>query len=171
MPLSIKKKVSDSIYLGIDPGQKGGLVALHPDGEIRYTIMPETELDVQRWFGRYQAAYGPVHAVLEKVTSSPQMGVSSAFTFGKGYGGLRMVLSCIECQWEDVTPQTWYKALHIPFSSGKSDGEKKLKLKKIAQQLYPKLEVWNEAKYKYMAVCDALLLAHYCKCKYEGTLG
>ena len=169
---------TDAIYVGIDPGKAGGLVALFPSGEIRCEVMPETEYDLWAWFTNLnptgiRGMTCPIVAVIERVASSPQMGVSSAFTFGKGYGGLRMALTAIEASWEDITPQTWMKALHIP--SGTKSGnhkDQKLKLKKVAQQLYPKLPIWSEPKSlgRQMAICDALLIATYCERKHKGTL-
>ena len=88
--------------------------------------------------------------MVEKVASSPQMGVTSAFTFGKGYGFLCGILTALGVPWEQVTPQKWQKAM------GCLSGGDKNKTKARAQQLFPNLKITH-------AVADALLIAEYCK--------
>lgn len=56
-------------------------------------------------------------AVLERVHAMPKDGVAGAFSFGEGYGGLRMAV--IGHGYEDryITPQAWKK--HFRLSSDK----------------------------------------------------
>lgn len=162
--------MTTKIYVGIDPGKSGGLVAITPNGWL-LDPMPDTEGEIWDWFDSLSIDPEPeIYAVIERVASSPQMGVRSAFTFGQGYGTLRMALTSRRVTWVDVTPQSWMKALHIPQGkSGTKKKDQKLKLKKFARQLYPNLPVWNWGIGKQDAVCDAVLIAHYCK-MYFGNL-
>jgi hypothetical protein len=160
-------------YLGIDPGTFGGLVSIFSD-RVAATPMPETDLERWSWFPYTDSdsnAGSQRIAVIEKVSASPQMGVTSAFTFGCGYGKLLMALTACGIQFEEVRPQVWQKALGIP---KRARDEKqpafKVRLLKKAQQLYPQLDVWKEPKYKQLAVADALLIATFCMRKHTGTL-
>lgn len=136
---------SQQRYVGIDPGMGGGLACLSADRRVLMcTKMPETERDLLDVLGLYRGSM----AVLERVHSSPQMGVKSAFTFGQGYGGLRMALTACGISFQDVTPKTWQK-----FMSCMTGGDKNVS-KRMAQSLFPDVKVTH-------AVADALLLAEY----------
>lgn len=171
IPKAKTETTSTMIYIGIDPGQAGGLVAVKC-GKIDYCSMPETERDI--WsllcdWGSENSHY----AVIEKVHSMPDQGVASSFKFGFGYGGLRMALIAAGIPFEEVDPRTWQKALGVaPKKKEETKPQFKLRLLKLAQQLYPSLPLWSEkkAKGRMLAVADALLLAEFCKRKHEGKL-
>lgn len=154
-------------FVGIDPGKKGGLVALSSSGKIvDATAMPETELLIADWFQFFQC-----RAVIEKVHSMPGQGVASMFTFGRGYGFLRGCLHCHEIPFDEVNPQAWQKELGIPPRNKKSESNARFKMRLLekAQQLFPTYELWKEprAKGKQLSVCDALLIAEYCRRIYK----
>ena len=96
----------------------------------------------------YRAQKFPIFAYVEKVHSSPQMGVTSAFTFGQGYGALLMLLTCKGIPFEQVTPQKWQKAMGCM-----SKGDKNV-TKRRAQELFPNLKITH-------ATADALLIGEY----------
>lgn len=54
------------------------------------------------------------HTFIERVSSSPQMGVTSAFQFGRGYGGVEGVVAALGWPVEYVTPAKWKRALGVP---------------------------------------------------------
>lgn len=160
-----------TVYIGIDPGQAGGLVALFSSGKIEATPMPETELGIWQWFDSIRR--NNCHTVIEKVHSMPEQGVASSFKFGWGYGQLRMALIAAGIPFEEVMPKVWQKALAIP-PKKKDEGKPqwKTRLLAFAQQLFPALPLWSEkkAKGKQLAVADAILIAEFCKRKQEGKL-
>jgi Holliday junction resolvasome RuvABC endonuclease subunit len=130
-------------YLGVDVGVSGGLALLDDAGAVLWAVkMPATDADLFALFPRDELTV----AVLEKVSASPQMGVTSAFTFGAGYGRCRMALAAARIPFDELTPQTWQRRL-----GGLSGGDKQL-LKARAQQLYPTVRIT-------LATADALLLA------------
>lgn len=141
-----------SIYFGVDPGVGGG-IAVVGDGEQflgppRLKLKDATEADVVEWV-RY-VNVDQAFAVIEKVASSPQMGVVSSFTFGRSYGFLRGVLSALGIPYVEVRPQAWQKAMGCLTKGDKNVTKAK------AQQLYPGEKVTH-------AVADAMLLATYCR--------
>ena len=145
-------------YIGIDPGKGGGIAALEDDGIVALVgRMPETDQDVldMLQYARGDAALG-VHAVLEFVRSSPQMGVVSAFTFGCGYGGLRMALAAAGIPYDEAVPVKWQNAMRC-----RSRGDKNV-TKRRAQELFPSVKVTH-------GIADALLLAEYCRRSRAGT--
>lgn len=163
--------MSQIYYVGVDPGQSGGLVIIHdgsygisstPMTHAEAMPMPATERDIWDWFEGLDPQQ--TVAVIEKVHSMPKQGVASTFKFGMGYGGLRMALIAAGIPFEDVTPRVWQKALSIlsrKVTETKTQFKNRLKAK--AQQLFPSIKVT-------LKTADALLIAEYCKRKHEGRL-
>lgn len=166
-----------TLYIGVDPGQKGGIASVLQEAKginVEVYEMPETENGVYHTLVNAVAWWGSLKlAVIEKVHSMPEQGVASSFKFGMGYGGLRMALIGAGIPFEEVDPRAWQKALGIPpRKKEETKPQFKLRLLKLAQQLYPSLPLWSEkkAKGRMLAVADALLIAEFCKRKHEGKL-
>jgi len=150
-------------YIGIDPGKTGGLVILPERGDKRIvTRMPVTERDIWNWFADIPRAFS--YAIIEKVHSQPGNAARAMFTFGWGYGGLRMALTARGIPFEEVLPSVWLRGLDIPKQKKtESRTQFKNRLKAKAQQLFPTVEVT-------LATADALLIAEYCRRKAKGLL-
>ena len=140
------------IYLGIDPGKTGAIAVHWNDGlPQKVILLRNTPADVIReLIDEADIGYVEATAVIEKVHSSPQMGVKSAFTFGQSYGWLLGVLDALRIPYEFVTPQRWQKAM------GCLTGGDKNVSKAAAQRLWPNLKITH-------ANADALLIAEYCR--------
>lgn len=136
-------------HIGIDPGLSGG-IAVIADGVQPWAVkMPDTLRDAWDTIRALHAwCDKETIALIEKVSSSPQMGVKSAFTFGNGYGHLEMALTAAGIPWDYVRPQAWQKAIGCM-----SKGDKNV-TKAKAQQLFPSMKVTH-------AIADALLIAEY----------
>src|SRR5690606_30391970 len=98
-----KERVMAIYRMGIDPGSSGGIAVIVNDrlsahnaeigdaDEVRLLKLKDaTERDVFNFIAEFTRL--DVCAVIERVSSTPQMGVVSAFTFGKSYGFLRGAL-------------------------------------------------------------------------------
>ena len=141
------------ITIGIDPGSNGG-IAWITNGKACVEKMPDTLQDLWELLcditsypklsidGRSYKAY------IEQVASSPQMGVVSAFSFGRGYGNLEMALTAAGIPFERVRPQVWQKALGCMTKGDKNVSKRK------AQELFPDRKITH-------ATADALLIAYY----------
>lgn len=159
------------IYIGIDPGKQGGIAVIDGD-DVECIEMPSTEGDLWDEIKVLRSCpeFTPV-ACIEHVTTSPQMGVTSAGTFMYGYGGLRMALLAAEIPHQTVRPQVWQKGLKIPpRKKTEKTNQWKDRLRSEARRLYPKLNIWCAGLGAQRAVSDAILLAHYCRLLTERRL-
>jgi len=142
--------------IGIDPGKSGSIVVNRAGDCYTASLGKMTEQDVATWLADHYAA-GVDFAYIERVSSSPQMGVKSAFTFGQSYGFLRGCLIAMNIPFEEVSPAKWQRALGCL-----SKGDKNV-TKAKAQQLFPGIKVTH-------AIADALLIAEYGRRLRGGTL-
>src|SRR3990167_995534 len=104
-----------ALILGIDPGASGGL-ALIGDGFVEAHKMPQTRMDLVQTIEQYMPHID--RAIIERVRSSPQMGVTSAFTFGCNYERILAVLTVLRIPFEEVTPGTWQKGFMLKKGKG-----------------------------------------------------
>lgn len=141
-------------YIGVDPGKSGGISYILEDERWPTAVfannMPKTDRDVLDMFVGISKLATNVYAVVEVVHSSPQMGVRSAWTFGRGYGALRMALVAAGIPTEDVTPQRWQRTLGCLTA-----GDKNI-TKARAQSMFPSVKCTHN-------VSDSLLLSEYCR--------
>jgi Holliday junction resolvasome RuvABC endonuclease subunit len=133
--------------IGIDPGANGAIAWIDERGRACVEKMPDTLLDLYEIFHNLNIEDN-CKAYLEQVASSPQMGVVSAFSFGRGYGNLEMALTAAGIPFERVRPQVWQKALGCM-----TKGDKNI-TKRKAQELFPEIKITH-------ATADALLIAQY----------
>lgn len=142
------------LMLGCDPGVVGGLALVYDDGTAEAYRMPETESDLidlcrelaSRWSG-----HGTPRATVEFVRSSSQMGVVSAFTFGRGYGSLRTALIAAGFSLTEMTPAKWQRSLGML-----ARGDKKA-LRARAREMFPVVRGDSSRVTAWSA--DALLIA------------
>lgn len=109
---------------GLDPGLDGALAVF--DGYLRLEVadMPtliasksgKREVDPHALADllRPSSPLRPAHMFLERVASSPQQGVSSAFSFGRSYGIVIGILAALEIPFTAVMPTVWKKATGTP---------------------------------------------------------
>jgi len=136
------------IFIGVDPGQSGAVVALDDAGlVVRVTKNDGTERDTFDAFCGYETDL--IFAIIERVHSMPKQGVASSFKFGMSYGFLRGCLIGAAIAFEERTPQQWQKEMGCM-----SHGDKNV-TKARAQQLFPREKITHKT-------ADAFLLAEYC---------
>lgn len=145
-------------YIGIDPGASGGVAIVDRAGHVvdETKMLEPRELHewlVERlgWYGNHE---NQARAVLERVSSSPQMGVASSFTFGRSYGRLEMLLAGLAIPYDAVVPRVWQPAVGVVYPKGKPRDKNISKAR--AAQLFPRATITH-------ANADALLLAEYCR--------
>jgi hypothetical protein len=145
------------LYAGIDPGVSGGLAVLWPDGRIHSTC----KLADRATFLSAMGSPLEMTILIERVWATPQMGVTSAFTFGHNFGWLTGVLDASGREYREITAQGWQREMKLIQSGGKigRNADKKARNKEMAVSLWPDAKITN-------ATADALLIAEYCRRKH-----
>lgn len=139
-------------FIGIDPGQSGGIAVLDEQGYVidAFKMPTSNRLLLDAVSGILEDEH-ETEAVLEFVRSSPVMGQRAAFTFGWGLGGLEMALEAYCIPYSVVVPRKWQAGLGI----GKTGGDKNItKAKAVA--LFPGVTVTH-------AIADALLITEFAR--------
>jgi crossover junction endodeoxyribonuclease RuvC len=143
------------IYMGIDPGQKGGYAMI--DGEW-VTVKPWDDLNFAR--DVRQLSGKRVLAAVEKVGAMPGQGVTSMFSFGTSYGFIQGVLTAFEVAYQLVPPRKWKAEF------GLLNTEKQASVD-VARRLFPgvSLRPTGRCRKDSDGMSDALLLMEYARRK------
>ncbi len=150
------------IVIGIDPGLSGAIVVLQDGQPIEWMAMPTMKTgSANRVNASALAAFirpmvyadEKLQAYVELVSSMPNQGVASMFSFGHSAGVLQGVLGAFEIPVTMVTPSTWKKRAGL---IGQDKDASRVK----AIQMFPS---WRDLdkKGKGQALADAALIAIY----------
>jgi crossover junction endodeoxyribonuclease RuvC len=146
-----------SVKIAIDPGIKGAMAVRDSSGHVavfKFTTESDMRDQVEQIKWKYQNSQVShrITAVLEKVRSMPNQGVTSVFTFGSNYGYWRGILQANRISFREVRPQEWQKGLIPAKLKGKENQpNRKRHLKQLAQERYPDIKVTLDT-------ADALLM-------------
>lgn len=154
-----------TIWLGVDPGFSGAVAAINNDGILHVFDMPLVKTrhgsgtrnevcphSLRDELLALKHDHGQIRiAMVEAVSSSPQMGRASAFRFGEGYGTIVTALACLCIPVEKVRPQTWKRYMGL-------DADKAASLA-LARAKWPSAECFTLKKHDGRA--EAALLAEY----------
>lgn len=162
-----KPELSLTVYIGIDPGVNGAIVALCERRACVHT-MPHTDKDLHDLVSMYNNPEAPreVHAYIEQIHALPgsMRGSVASFKIGLHYGALCMCLTSCSIPYSKIKAKQWQKEFNIqPRKKTEPPGRFKSRLKAAAQELFPEVKVT-------LKNCDALLIALYCQRKHEETL-
>jgi len=138
--------------IGIDPGIRGG-IAFYRAEQMLVMPMPKDiqipKITREIWPGAWRAYVELVHAM-------PGQGVTSMFTFGKGYGKILGMLETLSIPYGLVSPQKWKK---------KVLGQKKDKQAAIAfcAHTYPNISLLAtpRSRVPHDGMAEAVCIAHY----------
>ena len=148
-------------WIGYDPGSNGAIAMIAEDGTIEiYELSDDTLLmTCKDW------CFDECSCCVEQVSSSPQMGVKSAFSFGEGYGKIQMALKSHAMPFETVTPVKWKKEFGCNLGREFTPKQKKDKDIEVCKRLYPGISLKRTAKCRTDddGFADALMLATYAK--------
>tara|TARA_R110000787_G_scaffold57358_2_gene131079 strand:+ start:252 stop:698 length:447 start_codon:yes stop_codon:yes gene_type:complete len=143
------------MIIGIDPGAKGAIGMLYPDGTGYVEDMPMFGKEVNgAALTEIFEEFRPSHVYFEQVNSFG-MGRTSAFTFGQGCGVVKGVLSALLIPYTMVTPQKWKKA----YPGLDSDKDKS---RMMATRIWPEISTRFKRK-KDDGRAEALLIAKWGK--------
>jgi crossover junction endodeoxyribonuclease RuvC len=164
---------SERCYLGVDPGKSGGFAIIQGTKLVQYQPMPDSDLDLFHYVRDVTKQFEDLTGVIERVHSMPGEGHVGVFSFGENYGKLQMAVTANHIPYEKITPRTWQKGIGVQAKDKKeSKPQFKERLRQLAQQLFPYLELWNRPRSLGLqrSVCDAMLIAEFCRRKSEGIV-
>jgi crossover junction endodeoxyribonuclease RuvC len=109
--------------IGIDPGKEGAIALIDGHHLMHVFDMPLLKLKkgtkvcghtLHAHLAELLHPYPPIDlALIENVHATPQMGVTSAFDFGRSFAMAEMAIISRGIRLEYVQPQTWKKALGL----------------------------------------------------------
>lgn len=117
-------KPAVSVWVGIDPGKQGWIVAYNGSTISGAWPLPylEDELDLvvlERLLLRLRLHGGVALVVLEQQQVFGKEGAVGAFTTGFNYGVLKAALRYARLPFAVVTPETWKRGVGVPISEKK----------------------------------------------------
>lgn len=102
----------EKTYIGIDPGVKGFITAIFPNGNFEfYSIDENDDLELHRILKGIKERSWIVTAVLEDVHSIFGASSKSTFNFGEIKGVLKGLLVANEIPYTLVQPKTWQQEI------------------------------------------------------------
>jgi crossover junction endodeoxyribonuclease RuvC len=150
------------VHIGIDPGLRGAVAVLAPDGTLEALYdTPTLTLRTSRGSRQEYDVPGLVallapyrgtqtHVVIEEAQAMPGQGTRSMFTCGLGFGVWLGILGALGLAHTRIRPHVWKRAL------GLSGDKEQVRLR--AMQLYPGADLRRK---KDHGRAEALLLARY----------
>lgn len=150
------------IYIGVDPGRKGGY-ALICDGEPDVHVWDDDGF--MTWLVGVKAvakANGDhVFAAVEKVGAMPGQGVTSMFSFGQSYGFILGVLTALGIGYQLVPPTQWKREFGLLRTEKQASVD-------VAKRLFPGVSLLptERCRKESDGMADALCLCEYARRKF-----
>ena len=148
------------VYCGFDPGRDGALAILGYRDEP--VLVPFDEEEYATWLRRLSLLTrngidGSVFCIVEHVGAMPGQGVTSCFSFGRGFGFILGLLAAFCLPYELVRPQKWKKEF-----SCTSDKNTSIE---VAKRLFPGVDLRRTPKCTkpHDGIAEALLMAELAK--------
>ena len=147
-----------TLFIGIDPGKKGGIACIDTECGICYTepYCDKALIDLCS----SEARKGQnVMCCLEKVGAMPGQGVVSMFSFGQSVGYIKGVLEAFKIPYQEITPQKWKKEFGLNSDKAASA--------EVCRKLFPDVDLLATPRCKkpHDGMAEALLMAEYARRK------
>lgn len=149
------------VYIGIDPGKKGGLSIIKPTSDIECYLWDETTFidKIKNLSTQYKS--NEMICCMEMVHSMPTDSHKTAFSFGYQCGFIKAILTAFGVPFQEISPMKWKNEFNLV---------KKDKLASIAmcKQLYPEVSLLPTSRCKKESdgMAESLLMATYAKRKF-----
>lgn len=146
------------IYIGIDPGKRGGYVWIM-DGQV--TARPWDDVFFVQDMHCLAVIDEPKVAAVEKVGAMPGQGTVSMFNFGKSAGYIEGVLTALGIPYQLVPPNVWKREFSLI-------GKDKQASITVCRKLFPELDLKRTERCKTDSdgKAEAALLAEYARRKF-----
>lgn len=158
------------IFIGIDPGLTGAISSINVSkkGSVvrvadtpiltvqkgnknKREFIPSGMVELVNEFTEYRSEF--VQVFIEQVGAMPKQGVSSVFSFGRGYGIWIGIIAALGLPVTFVTPQRWKKVM----MDGIADKDA---ARLRTMQLFPQMSEALKLK-KHDGRAEAILIAEY----------
>lgn len=145
-----------STFVGIDPGAKGAIAIIFPDGDVSIKDMPTLDE-----FPKILVGYFPVAKAVgvEQVHPLPGQSCTASFTYGENNMLAKLIGKCYNNTLTMVPPQRWKKFFGLKREPGESKAQFKRKSVDLARKLFPSCA--ELLKYSKDGRAEALLIAEY----------
>ena len=154
------------IYIGIDPGKKGGVAVIKDLTDERMVEVYPYSDDTLKAACKEISSRGADNAfcVVEKVGAMPKQGVTSTFNFGKSFGYILGVLEANGIPYQLISPQRWKK--HFSLNNDKN------KSIQTAKRLFPSVSLLptDRCRVESDGMAEALLMAEFARRMSGGSL-
>ena len=148
----IPGQMDNRVFIGIDPGIKGGIGVIYNDTYYAKKTPPTVQEMADMLIALKDIGPNlPMYCCIESQHSFPGNSGRSMFPFGTNYGEWLGILATLRIPYIQVTPYTWMK--HYP-KAPKDKKDRKNFYKPLAQQRYPDADIT-------LATSDAMLIANY----------
>ena len=148
------------IWIGIDPGQKGGyaVIAKTETGQAVFAYPWEDSFFAMEMASLMQMKEHGIVAAVEKVGARPRQGTVSMFNFGKSAGYIEGVLSALGIPYQLVPPNKWKKEFSLI-------GQDKQASIVTCRKLFPELDLKRTERCRTDSdgKAEATLLAEYAR--------
>ena len=145
------------IYIGIDPGKKGGVAVINGDGVEVYAWDDQTFVNVMA----ATMNKGKCVAAVEKVGAMPGQGVTSMFSFGQSFGFILGVLTAFGIGYQLVPPTLWKREFGLLHTEKQASVD-------VAKRLFPGVSLLptDRCRKESDGMSDALLICEYARRKF-----
>jgi hypothetical protein len=156
-----------TIYIGIDNGLSGGIVAIQGPSIIKSWTMPTrgkatgNEVDAEMLASFFDNWMRDEYSVVLETPGKFAKGVQAISSMWDSYGATRAVLECRGCRHHRIPPQRWQKVM-IPNCA---KGDTKPAALARARQLWPTMD-WAATPRSvkpHEGLVDAALIAEYAR--------
>ena len=149
-----------TLFIGIDPGKKGGLACIDTQSGICYTEPYSDKALLDMCWGESRSGNTKhIMCCLEKVGAMPGQGVVSMFNFGQSVGYIKGVLEAFRIPYQEITPLKWKREFGLTSDKAISA--------EVCRKLFPDISLLATEKCKkpHDGMAEALLMAEYARRK------
>ena len=147
------------IWIGVDPGAKGGYcqIRTYGNGEVGVMAFPWDNDEFVDFMRDVPTDFEPVRCVVEKVGAMPGNGSVSMFNFGRSYGFILGVLAAFNIPFQTVAPREWKKEFGLNSDKAKSI--------EVCHRLFPELDLRRTERCRTDSdgKAESALLAEWCR--------
>lgn len=147
------------IFIGLDPGMRGGITVMDDSGEVMACFALEDMSERKVYDSLHKYVSTMTYAVLEHVHAMPGAGTIAMFKLGQSYGFLLGMLTA-RFQYEVVTATKWQSEFNLKGPKKETYDKKKRRHRDRAREMFPHVEI-------DLDTADSIFIAEYCRRRWK----